>query len=254
MLGAGLLMATGGAGYDSDAQTYITAVETADGQSLETAVKDAINAFVVGCKNDGIWSAIKASCILVGARTLSGALVPLVGTAPTNNGFLSSDYNRKTGVTSPNSGTKNINTNRNNNVDPQNDQHLSMYASAISNKTGTYIFGAGAGATGTSSFYCSSTNNPGFRCRSSTGSVAGGSMPPGFYGMSRSISSNFIYSISNTETTANVTSQTPFNGTIATVAAYPATFAFYSIGTSLDLTLLRSRVITLTNAIAAAIP
>ena len=34
----------GGAAYDTDAQTYITAVEAADGQALETAVKDAINA------------------------------------------------------------------------------------------------------------------------------------------------------------------------------------------------------------------
>jgi hypothetical protein len=43
-----------------------------------------VNAFVKGCKADGIWSAIKASCILAGADTLAGALVPLVGAAPTN--------------------------------------------------------------------------------------------------------------------------------------------------------------------------
>ena len=69
----------GGVAYDTDAAAYITAVETADGQALETAVADAINAFVVGCKADGIWDAIKASCIMAGARTLNGALVPLVG-------------------------------------------------------------------------------------------------------------------------------------------------------------------------------
>jgi hypothetical protein len=74
-----------GVAYDADAQAYITAVETADGQALETGVRDAINAFVVGCKADGIWNAIKASCILAGARTLTGALVPLVGTAPTTS-------------------------------------------------------------------------------------------------------------------------------------------------------------------------
>ena len=97
--------------YDTDAQTYITAVEAADGQSLETATKDAINAFVVGCKADGIWSAIKASCILAGARTLAGALVPLVGSAPTNvNGnFVSGDYNRKNGLAG-NGSTKSLRT------------------------------------------------------------------------------------------------------------------------------------------------
>jgi hypothetical protein len=105
--------------FDADAQTYITAVETADGQALETATRYAINNFVIGCKQDGIWSAIKASCILAGARTLSGALVPLVGTAPTNFNFVSGDYNRKTGLVGDKS-TKYLDSNRNNNADPQN--------------------------------------------------------------------------------------------------------------------------------------
>jgi hypothetical protein len=51
-------------GLDPDAAAYIAAVEDTDGQALEAAVVDAIDAFVVGCKADGIWSAIKASCIL----------------------------------------------------------------------------------------------------------------------------------------------------------------------------------------------
>ena len=68
-----------GYSFDSDASTYIDAVETTDGQVLETGVRIAINEFVLGCKQDEIWDAIKASCILAGARTLDGALVPLVG-------------------------------------------------------------------------------------------------------------------------------------------------------------------------------
>jgi len=43
---------------DPDAAAYITAVETADGQALEEKVKIAIDNFVLGCKADGIWSAI----------------------------------------------------------------------------------------------------------------------------------------------------------------------------------------------------
>jgi hypothetical protein len=69
---------------DPDALRYIAAVQTADQQSLEPAVRKAITDFIVGCKADGIWSAIKASCILMGARTLSGALTPLRGGTPTN--------------------------------------------------------------------------------------------------------------------------------------------------------------------------
>jgi hypothetical protein len=96
---------------DLDAGAYIAAVEAADGQLLEFGVGKAINDFVVGCKLDGIWNAIKASCILSGARTLSGALVPLAGTAPTNVGglFVSGDYNRKTGLVG-NGTTKSLRT------------------------------------------------------------------------------------------------------------------------------------------------
>ena len=84
--------------YDTDAGNYIQAVEAADGQVLEGATRQAINNFVMGCKQDGTWTAIKRSCILAGARTLNGALVPFIGTAPTNYNFVSGDYNRKTGL------------------------------------------------------------------------------------------------------------------------------------------------------------
>jgi hypothetical protein len=41
--------------YDEDAGNYIQAVETADAQALEPATRKAINNFVIGCKQDGIW-------------------------------------------------------------------------------------------------------------------------------------------------------------------------------------------------------
>jgi hypothetical protein len=85
-------------GMDRDALAYIRNVEAADGGYLELGVKKAIDTFVRGCKYDGIWDAIKASCILCGARTLAGALVPLAGAAPSNNNFVDADYNRETGL------------------------------------------------------------------------------------------------------------------------------------------------------------
>ena len=39
--------------YDTDAGNYIQAVEAADGQALEAATRQAINNFVIGCKQDG---------------------------------------------------------------------------------------------------------------------------------------------------------------------------------------------------------
>lgn len=83
---------------DPDVLAYINSVEIADGQSLEEYIKIAINDFVVACKNDNSWNAIKSCCILAGARTLNGALIPLKGSAPTNNGFTNLDYSRQLGL------------------------------------------------------------------------------------------------------------------------------------------------------------
>jgi hypothetical protein len=83
---------------DPDAYNYIKAVETADGQALEPTTRKAYDKFIRSCKQDGMLDLIKACCILAGARTLNGALVPLKGTAPTNFNFVGSDYNRKTGL------------------------------------------------------------------------------------------------------------------------------------------------------------
>ena len=91
--------------YDTDAQAYISAVETADGQGLEAAVKDAINSYVLSLKLNSIWTNAIQLLLPCGPRTLAGALIPLKGTAPTNSGaFVTGDYNRKLGLTG--SGTK----------------------------------------------------------------------------------------------------------------------------------------------------
>lgn len=85
--------------YDSDAQALIGAIETADGQSLESGVKDALNAYFLGLKADGIFSLLQNFLILPnGARTLAGVMIPAVGPSAINNNFILSDYNRKTGL------------------------------------------------------------------------------------------------------------------------------------------------------------
>ena len=247
-----------GVALDPDAAAYIAAVEAADSNTLEDAVKTAINTFVVGCKADGIWSAIKASCILAGARTLTGALVPLVGTAPTNNGpFVSGDYDRETGLLA-NGTTKWLNSNRNNNVDPQNSFHMCCYVSTVGGGTAVYM-GAGPATneTGASNFGRSGTMFS--RNRVSNASSAS-AVTTGLMGNSRANSSTFTNRFGGTSTTVTLTSQTPNNNLIgvfsSTDGALPASgrFAFYSIGESLAIDLLDSRVTTLINDFAAAIP
>ena len=252
----------GGGGFDADATAYIAAVETADGQTLEDGVKTAINDFVVGCKADGIWNAIKASCILSGARTLSGALVPLVGTAPTNNNFVTGDYNRKTGLIG-NGSTKYLNSNRANNADPQNSQHLVVYASNRSSVLGNLIGDLTDGQTGYSYFYDVSGSQITSRSRGGSTEVAVSTSATGLIGINRSVSASYVFRSANTNTTINGTSATPSTGPVhvfrlnrssGDVLYTNARLAFYSIGESLDLALLNARVTTLIAAYAAAIP
>jgi len=244
---------------DPDAAAYITAVETADGQALEEKVKIAIDNFVLGCKADGIWSAIKASCILAGARTLAGALVPLVGTAPTNYNFVSGDYDRETGLVGDGS-TKYLDSNRNNNDDPQNSKHL--FCQVMETPSGTMaVIGAGGNDNGSSNITFVSSLAA-YRVNSS---LTGGSNTLhslGNFGASRSSSLEFTY-ISNNETVANASqsSDAPYNGSIHVFrrnASSPlnadARLAFYSIGESLNLARLDARVTDLINAIGVAIP
>lgn len=262
MLGRMALLAATGAGstYDADAQSYITAVEAADGQALEAAVKDAINAFVVGCKADGIWSAIKASCILAGARTLAGCLVPLVGTAPTNSNFVSADYNRKTGLIG-NGSNKRLNSNRNNNADPQNSSHNLLYVTQHTSVTAVYM-GATTTTTesGTNNFGRVSGGNLFFRNRiNTTTDIAGSSLAAGLYGTARQASSSFTI-LSPSSSTTTRTSQTPFNGNVFIFSGINGAFSsngrasFYSIGEYLDPSLLATRTATLMSDLAAAIP
>jgi len=248
-----------GVALDPDAEAYITAVEgpSADNQALEPAVVTAINDFVVGCKADGIWSAIKASCILAGARTLAGALVPLVGSAPTNSNFVAGDYNRKTGLVG-NAGNKNLSCNRNNNADPQNNFHMSAYASTFTSRV-QYMMGSSDGNTGTSMFG-RLTNDCFFRNRCSTRNDAAGAVAAGLIGTTRSTSSSFTARFGGNNTTFNTASQTPENRNIRLFTndfldspTSDCRFAFYSIGENLDLALLDSRVATLLNDFGAAI-
>ncbi len=242
---------------DADAIRYLAAVETADGQALEPAVRLAVDAFVRDCKADGIWNAIKASCILAGARTLAGALVPLVGSAPTNVGpFVSDDYNRKTGLKS-NGTTKRVATNRNNNADPQNDKHLSVYRTEAPTDTSIRTEIGSSVGTGSSCLLWTGTTRF-HRINAGSGTVSDTTNPVGLWGASRSSSSTIAYRIGQTPATISPTSETPASGDISLFARGVTQFsdsriAFYSIGEALDLALLDARVTTLINAFDAAI-
>lgn len=252
------LNGTQAGGLDPDARSYILAVEAADGQTLESGVKKAYNTFVKGCKSDGTWNAIKSSCIMAGARTLSGALVPLKGTAPTNFNFVSGDYNRKTGLVG-NGLTKYLDSNRNNNSDPQNSKSDGTWTTAFGIIAGVSLGSGGAdtGATTIGSLSGSTRNN----C--SNISLGGLTGYTGFAGSSRSSSAEYTRRINSSNTLITQASQTPQNRNILLFASNTgiggASFSdnrmsFYHIGESINLASLDSRVSTLMTEISAAIP
>jgi hypothetical protein len=248
-----------GVALDPDAQAYITAVEAADGQALETAVRTAINDFVVGCKADGIWNAIKASCVLAGARTLNGCLVPLAGAAPTNFNFAAGDYNRKTGLVGDGS-TKYLNSNRNNNADPQNNNHNACFVSTATSVAGA-LMGTSTGIIGHNNIFADvgGPNGLFMRSRSAVLFAAGSATATGFAGHSRNGGDSFQARIAAITQTAVRDSGSPVADSVELfrrgAGFYTnARLAFYSIGESLDLALLDARVTALINAFAAVIP
>ncbi|QTP86364.1 hypothetical protein SSRP02_p008 [Synechococcus phage S-SRP02] len=261
---------TGAQKTDPDALAYLAEVERADGQALESGVRDAVIAFVAGCKADGIWNAIKASCILAGARTLNGALVPLVGTAPANVGpFVSGDYNRKTGLVG-NGSTKYLNSNRANNSDPQNNRHMSVYAqSGYEAVTANNLIGSSTFVTGPGQSYSTIqqlNNELRFLFAGDSTAFTFANPSPtigGFIGQSRSSSTTFTSRFngvnvgrSSASVSSHINNHFVFcRNSDGNASNYSnARLAFYSIGESLDLSRLDARVTGLINAFAAAIP
>lgn len=263
---------------DPDAAAYLSRVEAADTQALEPALRIAIEQFIVGCKADGIWNAIKASCILAGARTLNGALVPLAGVAPTNNGpFVQSDYDRKIGLLG-NGSTKYLNSNRSNIADPQDSKHMAVFlgsslTSSTAGRAHMGVVASGFAQTGASLIFTDpstlGTNDSGrYRANGATPAVVAGGLAAGFRGASRSSSTDISVRQGGNTSSISSTSESPINANLfvfarnATLAdptspvdnVSNARLAFYSIGESLNLAQLDSRVTTLINAIAAAIP
>ena len=240
---------------DANAKDYLSRVHAAEGQTLEPAVALAIEAFIVGCKTDGIWTAIKASCILAGTRTLSGALVPLVGPTPINNNFTASDYNRKTGLIG-NRLTKYLQAGLLDNSQAQNNFHLSAYVLDIGDAPSGWI------GTFSSSFIFRSASNT-FNSRNRAGStnstsgVANAGLPY-LAGVSRAGSANYTERRNKGNFTVSSLSVAPSSEEFEIFKSAGnfgnPRLAFYSIGESLDLALLDARVTTLVNAFAAAIP
>ena len=248
-----LTVSIGGQRYDSDALAYITAVEAADGEVLETPTKRAILDFIVGCKTDGIWSAIKASCIWGAARTYAGSLVPLKGVAPSDSST-PMIYTRKQGMQNPVGGNA-FNLNYANNLDPIENRHSALFITSLS-----------LGGTGRPLFYSldvmtyalngpniytvnTGTNSTGSLFNYDAIGLGGSSMFMGY-------TSPGTARINGTEQA--ILSSRPTDGGDwrygSNVNTNGSICGFYSIGSQIDLVKLESRVSSLFNTLNTVIP
>lgn len=256
-----------GSSFDPDALAYLAAVEVADGQPLEAGIRAAVNDFVVGCKTDGNWDSIVTSCIMAGARTVAGALVPLRGNAPTNNNFYSGDYSRTLGLIG-NDSTKVLTTGYNNSdltSFPRDNSHISCYVTQpqTTSAGARVLVGTSFASSSALSLAHSTTTSITTRHRTSSSSSLM-EAPLGFQGSSRNSSvfySRRFTSVNGVQS-ANVTASSTIPSSLGigvfgvspSSAATSARMSFYSIGKSVTLSSLDSRVTTLMSDILSALP
>ena len=213
---------------------------------------------------------------MAGARTLNGALVPLKGTAPTNVNFQSTDYDRKTGLKGDGS-TKYLDSNRANNADPFDSKHIYTYLTeTLTRGSGINNTPIGRSGTGGSFYLQAPAGMTQVACNSASHVLVGNGAPYpiGGVGFSRSIVSgqsathiDYIFqndgsgyaSVTETGTIALAANIAPVSTTIGVFGNTGYTYTdaripFYSIGESIDLVNLNSRVSTLMTDLNIAIP
>jgi len=252
---------------DADAIDYLSRMATADGAGVEVGVATAVDAFFRGLKaTPGLFDAIKASCVLCGARTITGALVPLAGDAPTAyGGWASGDFGRATGLTGDPTASLYLDSNRANDADPQDDAHLSVYLTSPVTSGSVYgLIGTGQSTPLAShTVGVNSIDSTFFRSNAPTSlDIVSTGQSTGLYGVTRNSASLFSVRVQGSSSSLAETSVTPaslnsyvfarnINGTAGNLA--DATIAFYSIGTSIDLAKLDSHITAYVTAIGAAL-
>ena len=230
---------------DFDAINYIKSVELQDNISLSHKKREAIVQFVINCKRNNIWNSIKSCCILSGANTLQGALVPLKGIAPTNINFTSSDYSVK-GLIGDGT-TKYLNTNRNGIDDPINNVHLACWVTSPNSLGALGYAYMGMGGGDRANHFGTFQGSLFVRCRENNPAIGLFSdSATGFIGVSRFSSASYGFRAQKQTVILNRNSVGSFDENYTIFGRgnpnSNARIAFYSIGESLNLEIYDSLV------------
>jgi hypothetical protein len=236
---------------------YILAVEAEDGEELENEVLIPIVEFANWRIPFG-----GACSILSAARTINGALVPMVGPAPTAVNFVSADYNRLNGLTGANVSGKVIMTGYTISLAQQNDHHAVFHCSVLPINVFRTLMGNGmATAVGVTVM---SHLNPVSTCRVHSSLNAGSVgvlnflLNPGFKGLARNSSAAYFHSNGTTEVSVTRVTGVPLaqemylfdipGGAISSSGS----ITMYSVGSFIDLTEFRLRTNAFRSALEAA--
>jgi hypothetical protein len=195
---------------------------------------------------------------MAGARTLAGALTPIVGVAPSNVNFTPADYDRKTGLKG--NASKRITTNRNNNDDPQDNSHRALYRTeTVTPEASAVVIGRNQ-VGGNTQILIDSTNRIRFDLNTSSSIRVNTTNPTGLIAVSRPASTSYNYYFGNNNYTHNNSSVTPAANPLRIfcddrISSFSLDrISFYSIGESLDLAALDARVSTLMSDFNSVIP
>ncbi len=220
--------ASGGGGYDSDAQAFFDAV-VANGGTISTATKGYVNTFVLAAKANSYWSKLSRINLFCGDQ-LAAVAVPLkaggASALDTLTNFVSGDYSESTGLTG-NGSSKYLDTGWTPITQAtQNDTHIAIY-NRSSSSGGTNV----SGAEGSSLFLVYVPYSDGSvysdQYNDSTGRVSGAiGTPYGFLVTSRTASnSHVIY-----RNGSSVSTSTNSGGTVTAISNSVYIFANHSSG------------------------
>ena len=180
---------------DPDAAAWIAKVEAKDGQALEPAVVAAIDVLFSGLREDAVIEHLDSWRIYAGPRTLDGALTPVSGPAPSNDGpFVDGNLSRAGGLKG-NGSNKSLGLNVYNDDYPRNSiavwtffTEMPTPGSARNFVSAGFANEAGATRIAASSL---SPSRVAWRNRSSTVDVGDDMISVGFLGHSRITSTHF---------------------------------------------------------------
>jgi hypothetical protein len=223
--------------FDPDAASYFSRIIAA-GSTITNDNKLAVDAFIRGCKADGIWSNITQACLLAGPDTIAGAFVPLKGNTPT---YIATDHTRLGGVIGS------FDTQTNHTTFSKDNIHYSVWRTSVSNAN-HFILTSGGQTTGIGTTSIEVFNSSLYTRNQSTNAQNAGTNIGGFIGVTRNLSTSYIRRYNNGNVQLNISSI----ATLQNANIFSSTLSrlsFYSIGENIDLALLNARVSTYMSSI-----